>query len=616
MTKTYMKGFIRTLSIGSLVFILTIGLIFPVDFTSADENLCAVDADVVLLLDVSGSMGDFSPSRCQWQQLDLVGPSYQCVPYGQDGLTEAECLEKPTSIQCGPPVYSPANPAKIDSAKNAAESFIDELMLEDQSALVTFSDTTHLVKSLSADHAATKVAVDGVVTGGSTNIGGAIEEAILELGSASGNPQATKTIILLTDGKANRPHGSGDGEDPTDVTYAEQKATEAASLGYKIFTIGLGSGSEINEAMLQNIANITGAQYHSAPDGSFLADIYQEISLEMCQYGSISGCKYMDLNNNLTIDTTDTPLPDWEIVLSGSASATQATDVNGCYTFAGLLAGDYTVSEGLNSGKQPYIRTYPVEESYNVSLSNSENITEKNFANYFPLCGNIFLDSVQGEQCDDGNLVDGDGCSSTCQVESTPSPTADPPAGTYTSAQNVILTASGASSIYYTTDGTDPTCSTGTVYSGTIPVPESLTIKAIACYGINYSAVATFPYVINTGGGGSVCGNSLVETGEQCDDGNTVDSDGCSSTCQIEPGSGILSGQIIINEIMQNPAAVSDANGEWFELYNTTQSDINLLNCIIGDGGGDAHIIHSSFIVPANGMRFYQKMAIQPKTGE
>lgn len=41
----------------------------------------------------------------------------------------------------------------------------------------------------------------------------------------------------------------------------------------------------------------------------------------------------------------------------------------------------------------------------------------------------------------------------------------------------------------------------------------------------------------NESGGGSVCGNSIVETGEQCDDGNTNDGDGCSSTCQNEGGS-------------------------------------------------------------------------------
>jgi len=38
-------------------------------------------------------------------------------------------------------------------------------------------------------------------------------------------------------------------------------------------------------------------------------------------------------------------------------------------------------------------------------------------------------------------------------------------------------------------------------------------------------------------GGGPVCGNGIIETGEECDDGNTISGDGCSSTCKLE-GSG------------------------------------------------------------------------------
>src|SRR5262249_13115596 len=32
-------------------------------------------------------------------------------------------------------------------------------------------------------------------------------------------------------------------------------------------------------------------------------------------------------------------------------------------------------------------------------------------------CGNSVIDTVTGETCDDGNLVDGDGCDSSCQLE-------------------------------------------------------------------------------------------------------------------------------------------------------------------------------------------------------
>ena len=39
----------------------------------------------------------------------------------------------------------------------------------------------------------------------------------------------------------------------------------------------------------------------------------------------------------------------------------------------------------------------------------------------------------------------------------------------------------------------------------------------------------------------SVCGNGAMETGEQCDDGNAVSGDGCSSACKTENcGDGIV----------------------------------------------------------------------------
>ena len=34
---------------------------------------------------------------------------------------------------------------------------------------------------------------------------------------------------------------------------------------------------------------------------------------------------------------------------------------------------------------------------------------------------------------------------------------------------------------------------------------------------------------------GAVCGNRIVESGEECDDGNTQVADGCSPTCKLEP---------------------------------------------------------------------------------
>lgn len=56
--------------------------------------------------------------------------------------------------------------------------------------------------------------------------------------------------------------------------------------------------------------------------------------------------------------------------------------------------------------------------------------------------------------------------------------------------------------------------------------------------------------VSGCGGGGSggppansVCGNDVVNTGEQCDDGNTVSGDGCSSGCNLEAESSVVVGE-------------------------------------------------------------------------
>src|SRR5579871_4611926 len=49
-------------------------------------------------------------------------------------------------------------------------------------------------------------------------------------------------------------------------------------------------------------------------------------------------------------------------------------------------------------------------------------------------------------------------------------PTASPAAGTFTSTQSVTLTAAGSQSINFTTDGSTPTCTTGTVFSTAISV--------------------------------------------------------------------------------------------------------------------------------------------------
>jgi hypothetical protein len=73
-----------------------------------------------------------------------------------------------------------------------------------------------------------------------------------------------------------------------------------------------------------------------------------------------------------------------------------------------------------------------------------------------------------------------------------------PEAGTYSAALDVTMstTTSGAT-IRYTTDGSTPTPSSGTVYSAPVHIADSLTLKAIACRsGWTTSSVTSAQYTI------------------------------------------------------------------------------------------------------------------------
>ena len=84
------------------------------------------------------------------------------------------------------------------------------------------------------------------------------------------------------------------------------------------------------------------------------------------------------------------------------------------------------------------------------------------------------------------------------ELEQVATPTFTPAAGEYTAAQSVeIACATDGASIYYTTDGTDPTAASE-AYTAAIAVGESMTIKAIAVKeGMTDSEIASAEYTIN-----------------------------------------------------------------------------------------------------------------------
>lgn len=57
-------------------------------------------------------------------------------------------------------------------------------------------------------------------------------------------------------------------------------------------------------------------------------------------------------------------------------------------------------------------------------------------------------------------------------------------------------------------------------------------------------------------------------------------------------------GEVVVNEIMPNPATVADSSGgEWFELYNAGTDTFDLEGCEIYDANTDSHSISSELLI-------------------
>lgn len=172
-------------------------------------------------------------------------------------------------------------PEPISSVLAAARSFTSRLQAGDQAALVTFATEAIIVDSLTGD--TQKVAEDiaaliidpGEETG-STNTGDALLHGAEELTSERHNLEARKVMVLLTDGLATAP-----GEDPE--KYALDAAIKVKQQGVNVFTIGL--GENVNMDFVTQIAN-SPKQAYRALSTSDIDRIYKTITAEICEDGA------------------------------------------------------------------------------------------------------------------------------------------------------------------------------------------------------------------------------------------------------------------------------------------------------------------------------------------
>ena len=176
---------------------------------------------------------------------------------------------------------------------------------------------------------------------------------------------------------------------------------------------------------------------------------------------------------------------------SGSNTGTMTFSINGSLkpTKITVQAQQYNTSD----------KTLKITANNDNNISYSTTSLTGSLANYeLTMDGNTTLNTITVETTSKRAYVKSITITyggSTTQTVATP--TFSPAAGTYSEAQNVTISCgTTGATIYYTTDGNDPTTESE-VYNGAITVSETTTIKAIAVKeGMNNSTVASATYTI------------------------------------------------------------------------------------------------------------------------
>lgn len=190
-------------------------------------------------------------------------------------------------------------PTRMEAAKAVAKDFVQRQPTTVQIGVVAFSDSAFSVQQPTNDQAAITAAIDRLRPQRGTSLANGIIIALNTIAVSNGDPplvaggdassQATPTpappqsdrsdvIVLFTDGENNM--------DPDPLAAA----LLASQYGVRIHTIGIGSPTgttltvngftvftQLDEAMLQQISDITKGLYFNAQTQDDLSKIYEQI---------------------------------------------------------------------------------------------------------------------------------------------------------------------------------------------------------------------------------------------------------------------------------------------------------------------------------------------------
>ncbi len=220
-------------------------------------NLPRIEGTVILAFDVSGSMAadDFKPTRMEAAKAaarDFIERQPSTVQIGVVAFSDSGfSVQPPTNDQNA--ILAAINrltPQRGTSLANGIQASLNVIALQNQPAPLLYSNLTP-----------TPIAIPTPVPAGS---------------------YGPSVIVMLTDGENN--------ESPDPLALAQN----AADRGVRIYTVGIGSPlgtdlhingfivhTQLDEATLQQISQITGGTYYNAQNEQDLRKIYDQLDPQL-----------------------------------------------------------------------------------------------------------------------------------------------------------------------------------------------------------------------------------------------------------------------------------------------------------------------------------------------
>jgi VWFA-related protein len=158
--------------------------------------------------------------------------------------------------------------SKMEALHQAAGRFVDIMRPQARTSLLPFSNTVPSPPPFTADKQALKRMIRQLEASGETALFDAAYKAVDTLDKA--RPEGKRAVVVLTDGRDNRSSRRAD-----DAIRAARKAE------IPLHMLGLGREGELDEAIMQRMAEETGGTYQHARNKQALYEIFENLSIQL-----------------------------------------------------------------------------------------------------------------------------------------------------------------------------------------------------------------------------------------------------------------------------------------------------------------------------------------------